>query len=121
MKKFKWPWSGKKKKVKRASIDLSEFKEDLEPWLVAYRAINRARIQLEDHFQIAHAAFWKKINEIVGYDLPGGWTFNTTNFMVIPKGDDEKESSEEVPTLSEYEEFWKKMQETFYHLRGSGL
>jgi hypothetical protein len=44
MKKFKWPWSGKKKAVKRAPIDLSE-----------------------------------------------------------------------------YEEFWKKMQETFYHLRGSGL
>jgi hypothetical protein len=116
MKKFKWPWPFKKKEVKYGPIDLSDFKEDLEPWLIAHRAVNKARKQLEEHCIAAHTAFWKKINEIVGYDLPGNWTFDASNFTVIPKGDNEEEEvkTPEPSSFPSYEEHWKGMLATFY-------
>ena len=117
MKKFKWPWSGKKKEIKHAPIDLSEFKEELAPWLLAMRGFRASRNILDRSFQQAHRSFWDKIEEIVGYKLPGNWQFNAENHTIIHNNELEGEdvftpASDQGP--SGYEEFWVKMQETFY-------
>jgi hypothetical protein len=64
---------------------------------------------------MAHTAFWKKIKEIVGYNLSGNWTFDADTFIVTPKGGGEEEVKAPEPSpFPSYEEHWKGVLATFY-------
>jgi hypothetical protein len=119
MKKFKWPWPFKKKKVKRGSIDLSDFKDEIDPWLATTRATRNARNLLDEHYKRAHTFFWAKLAEIVGHELPGNWIFDAGDYTVTPRKDLEGEvvftpDEPEPSPFPSYEEHWKGLQATFY-------
>ena len=115
MKKFKWPLSGKKKVIKRAPIDLSDFKDDLEPFVDRVRDVRTAYEFFKSRYVAAHRALWDKVAEIVGYELPGNWTFDFTNQVVTYTGDDAIEVVALAPSaFPSYEEHWKGLQATFY-------
>ena len=115
MKKFKWPWSKKEKKVKRQPIDISDFKEDVEPLWLRARDLRGVRDTADQLYQSAKTALWDKIEEIIGHELPGRWNFNAGSYLVTCKneGEAEVEALEPSPFPS-YEEHWKGLQATFY-------
>ena len=119
LKWFKWFRPEKKKEVKHPPIDLSDFKEDLDPWLTSARALKKARAEIEKHYAVAHEAFWTKINEILGYELPGNWTFNWPDYTITYKGGGESEEEKvctppEPSPFPSYEEHWEGLKATFY-------
>ena len=116
LKWFKRFRSEKKKEIKHPPIDLSDFKEDLEPWLNSTRALKRARAEIDQFYSTAHTAFWDKINEVLGYKLPGDWTFTWPDYTITYKGGNDSEEAEtpEPSPFPSYEEHWEGMLATFY-------
>jgi|WetSurMetagenome_2_1015567.scaffolds.fasta_scaffold00997_30 hypothetical protein len=115
MKKSKWPWPfGKKKEVRRSPIDISDFKEDLKPFLERTKELRALGKVITDRYAAAHQALWDKVVEIVGHELNGAWTFDVDEGVVYFSGEGEVPEVQEPSEKSSYEKHWEGMLATFY-------
>jgi hypothetical protein len=114
MKKIRWPWPfGKKQQVKE-SIDLSDFKEELAPFILRYQELRAVTKALASRVEDAHSDFWKKIEVVVGHSLSGGWTFDVDDCIVTRNINESEDPAPPSPEMSAYEKHWEGMKATFY-------